>query len=144
MAPRLHTGPSEHILADADEWQDLAGAQGPLPGGRPRRFHEPRVGGQGLCPSTEGGGVPRYGQEEHVPRFAGLPAPRTKSVPSGPAALALGTERRERGGQGLRAVPTQLQTPTWLPTEPPPDPCAHSPLWLTQVGFRSFIVRPPG
>lgn len=40
-----HIEPSEHILADADEWQELASAQGPLPKARPRRLHGPRVGG---------------------------------------------------------------------------------------------------
>lgn len=40
-----HMEPCEHILADADEWQELAGAQEPLPKARPRRLHGPRVGG---------------------------------------------------------------------------------------------------
>lgn len=51
-----HIEPSEHILADADEWQELASAQGPLPEVRPRRLHGPRVGGGGLSAGAGGGG----------------------------------------------------------------------------------------
>lgn len=89
--PVSHTGPFEHILADADEWQELAGAQGPLPGARPRWLHRPRVGDRGLSASAGSGGRLRRGQEKHVPVLASLPAPKTKSVPSGPTARAPGT-----------------------------------------------------
>lgn len=46
-----------------------------------------------------------------------------------------------------RAGPARSSDQTPSPDLPPGsashNPCAHSPLWLTQVGFRSFIVRPP-
>lgn len=97
------------------------------------------------------GSAPELGAEadlaaagpEHVPGLAGLPAPRTKSVTSRSATLAPGTRRRERGGHGPARDSDPAPDPDLTPGVASGDPCVHSPLWLTQVGFRSFIVRPP-
>ncbi|ELK26253.1 39S ribosomal protein L40, mitochondrial [Myotis davidii] len=54
-----HIEPSEHILADADEWQELASAQGPLPEARPRRLHGPRCNPKAYLHSST--------KDEHFP-----------------------------------------------------------------------------
>lgn len=110
-------------------------------GGRrpgPRSPCRPRVGSRGLRASAGGKGGPGCGHAEHVPGLAGLPAPRTKSAPAGLAA------RHWAPGVGARrAGPAPAPDPGPTSGSASRAPRAHSPLWLTQVGFRSFIVRPP-
>lgn len=94
-----------------------------------RRKLSPRPGASGLrpaarstCPGSRGS--PRRGQSALPP----VPQPGHRASGAG-------------GRPCTRLRPASSPRPAAEPA--PRDPRAHSPLWLTQVGFRSFIVRPP-
>lgn len=65
-----------------------------------------------------------------------MPPRGTEPAPAGPTARAPRAGARREAGRGCPAPQTPARPGAW-------GPRAHSPLWLTQVGFRSFIVRPP-
>lgn len=117
--------------------------KGPLPTARPRRPRGPRLESRELSARAGGGGGARRGRAGARAGARRPPAPRTKSVTSRPATLAPGTRRRERGGHGPARGSGPAPHPDPTPGVAPGDLRVHSPLWLTQVGFRSFIVRPP-
>lgn len=103
-----HAGPSEHILADADEWQELAGAQGRSPEAGRGSFTD-----HGWA--TEGS-VQVPGVKADLPRTSGarararrLPRAEDKVRSRRPRGLGTGHRaRRRRGGHGLRAALTLL------------------------------------
>lgn len=141
--PVSHTGPSEHILADADEWQELAGAQGRSPEAGRGSYTDhgwategsvqvPRVKADSLRTSAARARARRLPDAEHK-----VGSRRPRGLGTGHRA------RRGRSGHGLARGSDLTLDPDPTPGSAVRDHCAHSPLWLTQVGFRSFIVRPP-
>ena len=132
--PGLHPGTERPLRSSFTHWNVLA-HPGRSPG--PLTLPGPQAGGRGL--GARAGA--RADVAEHVPGSRS-PRARTKSATAGPAARAPGTRHRSEAGRpacGSHLAPDNGPSPGSAPR----DPRAHSPLWLTQVGFRSFIVRPP-